>query len=287
MDHTSKLGCKVRHNFLSHNIFYLFFLKKKTKIATILIAYTNFTNYSNFDYMVLNNDNRERYKRNMLLHDIGAEGQEKILNAKVLIIGVGGLGSPIALYLAAAGIGCIGLIDNDNVDISNLQRQIIHFTDDIGLPKVYSAKAKINAINPEVEVITYHELFDINNATSIISNYDIIIDATDNSYSKFFINDVCVANDKPLIHGAINQYTGNVMTILPGTANYRTLFPEQPTDTPSSASFGILGVVAGIIGIIQATEALKYITGIGALLTDTLLTYDALTMDFTKIHISK
>lgn len=229
----------------------------------------------------------ERYKRHLLLPEIGESGQVKILNAKVLIVGVGGLGSPVALYLAASGVGTIGLIDSDIVDISNLQRQVIHFTNDVDTPKVESARKKINLLNPDVNVITYHTFFDAKNVASIIADYDIVIDATDNSASKFFINDICVAHCKPLIHGAINQFSGNVMTILPGTATYRTLFPTQPQNTPPSANYGVLGVVAGMIGMIQATEALKLITGIGELLTNKLLTYNALSMDFTKINLKR
>ncbi len=227
----------------------------------------------------------ERYKRHYLLPEIGEKGQQLIRDAKVLIIGVGGLGSPVALYLAAAGIGKIGLIDNDAVDESNLQRQIIHTTPDIGIPKVESAKRKIRDLNPEVEVIAMHRYFSRDNASEILPHYDIVIDATDNSASKFLINDICVEHNMPLIHGAINQFSGNVMTILPGHANYRTIFPIEPENTRPSSDFGVLGVVAGFIGIIQATEALKYITHTGMLLTDTLLVYDALEMTTTKISL--
>lgn len=234
----------------------------------------------------MDNIQRERYKRHILLPGIGEDGQKKIMDSRVLIIGTGGLGSPVALYLTAAGVGTIGLVDSDKVDISNLQRQIIHSTPDIRKPKVESAAEKMKNLNPDVNIIKYNTYFDRSNAVDIISGFDIIIDATDNSESKFFINDICVKCRKPLIHGAINQFSGNVMTILPGHADYRDIFPVEPLNTPPSSNYGVLGVIAGTIGIIQATEALKIITGVGTPLTDKLLTYDALNLDFTKININ-
>ena len=227
----------------------------------------------------------ERYKRHLQLPEVGEEGQKKISESKVLIVGVGGLGSPVAYYLAAAGVGLIGIIDNDKVDASNLQRQIIHSTKDIGREKVYSAEEKLKAMNPDVEIVSYKKYFDESTARDIVKEYDIVVDATDNSKSKFFINDVCVEMGKPLVHGAINQFTGNVMTILPGTSNYRTIFEEQPTETLPSSTYGVLGVVPGVIGCIQATDVLKYILGIGELLIDQILTFDARTMDFNKYRL--
>ena len=235
----------------------------------------------------MDNIQRERYKRHILLPEIGENGQDKILNSSVLIIGTGGLGSPVAMYLTAAGVGTIGLVDSDKVDISNLQRQIIHSTPDVGKSKVESAAEKMKSLNPDVNIIKYNTYFDDSNAENIISGFDIIIDATDNSESKFFINDVCVKNSKPLVHGAINQFSGNVMTIMPGHANYRDLFPEEPLNTAPSSNYGVLGVIAGTIGILQATEVLKIITGAGGLLTDRILTYNALEMSFTKINVIK
>lgn len=235
----------------------------------------------------MNDIQYERYKRHILLPQIGEDGQNKILNSKVLIIGTGGLGSPVAMYLTAAGVGTIGLVDSDKVDISNLQRQIIHYTPDIGKLKVESAAKKMKKLNPDVNIIQYNTYFDNTNGENIIRDFDVIIDATDNPESKFFINDICVKNRKPLVHGAINQFRGNVMTIIPGHADYRDLFPEKPVSTVPASSYGVLGVIAGTIGIIQATETLKIITGVGTLLTDKILIYDALNMDFTKININK
>ncbi len=233
----------------------------------------------------MDNNQQERYKRNILLPEIGIEGQQKISAARVLIIGVGGLGSPVALYLAAAGVGTLGLMDFDNVDISNLQRQVIHYTPDIDTPKVDSAKKKLRQLNPDIRLVTYQQLFNADNAKEIVNDYDILVDATDNSAAKFFINDTAVRYRKPLVHGAINQFSGVVMTILPNHANYRDVFPEQPTSTPPSSNYGILGAIAGTIGTIQATEVLKLITNSGTPLTDTLLIYDALKMEFQKITV--
>lgn len=233
----------------------------------------------------MDNNQQQRYKRNIQLPEIGIEGQQKIAAARVLIIGIGGLGSPVALYLAAAGVGTLGLMDFDNVDITNLQRQIIHYTPDIDTPKVDSAKKKLRQLNPDIRLVTYQQLFNADNAQQIVNEYDILVDATDNSTAKFFINDIAVKYRKPLVHGAINQFSGVVMTILPNHANYRDLFPEEPTSTPPSSDYGILGAIAGTIGTIQATEVLKLITNSGAPLTDTLLIYDALKMEFQKIIV--
>ncbi len=228
----------------------------------------------------------QRYSRHILLQDVGVEGQEKILNGKVLIIGAGGLGAPIALYLAAAGVGTIGIIDGDVVDLSNLQRQVIHFTPDVDKPKVLSAKEKINLINPDVNVITYQELFTAANAFDIIKDYDFIVDGTDNFPVKFLINDACVLAGKPFSHGGILRFEGQTLTYLPGHACYRCLFnaPPPPNAVPTCSQAGVLGAIAGMLGTIQAAEVLKYLTGVGDLLTDRLLTFNAKTMDFRKIN---
>lgn len=170
----------------------------------------------------------QRYSRHILLQDVGVEGQEKILNAKVLVVGAGGLGAPVSLYLAAAGIGRIGIIDADVVDLSNLQRQVIHFTKDVGVPKVDSAKEKILAINPDVKVDTFHEFLWSGNALDIIKEYDFIVDGTDNFPVKFLINDACVMAGKPFSHGGILRFNGQTFTHLPGTACYRCFFKEPP-----------------------------------------------------------
>ena len=232
----------------------------------------------------------ERYSRHILLDDVGVEGQEKLLRAKVLIIGAGGLGSPAALYLAAAGVGTIGIVDSDSVEISNLQRQIAHFTKDIGASKVESAAEKMQAINPDITVKTYKEYLCAENTTGIIEGYDFVIDGTDNFPTKFLVNDACIFLGKPLSHGGILRFNGQTMTIIPGqTACYRCSFrkPPPPDAVPSCAQAGVLGAIAGMLGTIQAAEALKFITGTGELLTDALLTFDARTMAFRKIRLSK
>ena len=178
--------------------------------------------------MNLNEEQIERYSRHIILQGVGGDGQEKLLNGKVLIIGAGGLGAPVALYLAAAGVGHIGIIDADIVDISNLQRQVIHFTPDIGRPKVESAKEKMNQINPDVKVTTYYDLFTKDNALDILKDYDFVIDGTDSFPSKFLINDACVIAKKPFSHGGILRFDGQTMTHVPGTASYRCVFKDPP-----------------------------------------------------------
>ncbi len=234
--------------------------------------------------MILTEEEKQRYRRNILVPEIGEVGQLKLKQASVLIVGVGGLGSPVALYLSAAGIGRIGLIDGDCVDMSNLQRQVSHFTSDIGKTKVLSAKEKMSALNPNINIETYTEFIDEVNAEQIISQYDFIIDATDRNATKFLINDICVKLKKPYSHGSIYVNQGHVMTILPGTACYRCLFDSMPDDYGEKGQFG---VVPGIIGMIQATETIKYIVGMGELLTNRLLMYDAVSMTFTELKINK
>lgn len=224
----------------------------------------------------------ERYSRHIILGEVGGKGQEKILKGKVLIIGVGGLGSPVALYLAAAGVGTIGLVDGDVVDRSNLQRQVIHFTPDIGKPKVISAKEKINQINPECEVKVFQERAVAANIAGLIAQYDFIIDGTDNFPAKFLVNDACVLNKKPYSHGGILRFDGQTMTYVPGSTCYRCIFLNPPPKNivPSCSQAGVLGAVAGMLGTIQAAEALKFLIGKGELLTNRLLIFNALKMDF-------
>lgn len=241
--------------------------------------------------MALSNEQLERYSRHIILKEVGGKGQQKLLKAKVLIIGTGGLGAPAALFLAAAGIGTIGLVDFDAVELSNLQRQIIHQTRDVGKPKVISGKETINEMNPDVNVITYQEWVRSENIVDIINdqNYDFIIDGTDNFPAKFLINDACVLLAKPFSHAGIIRFQGQTLTYLPGQGPcYRCIFqaPPPPDAVPTCKQAGVLGVMGGIIGTIQATEALKYILGVGKLLNGSLLTYDALTMDFRKIKLS-
>jgi molybdopterin/thiamine biosynthesis adenylyltransferase len=227
----------------------------------------------------------QRYSRHILLQDVGVEGQEKIRNGKVLVVGAGGLGAPVALYLAAAGVGTIGIVDGDVVDLSNLQRQVIHFTPDVNRPKVQSAKEKIQLINPNVKVNTYQEFLAADNALDIIKDYDFIVDGTDNFPVKFLINDACVMAGKPFSHGGILRFEGQTFTHLPGTACYRCMFiaPPPAGSVPTCSQAGVLGAIAGMLGTIQAAETLKYLTGVGQLLTNQLLTFNAKTMDFRKI----
>lgn len=227
-----------------------------------------------------------RYSRHILLKDVGVEGQEKIRNGKVLVVGAGGLGAPVALYLAAAGVGTIGIVDGDVVDLSNLQRQVIHFTGDVGHPKVESARDKMLAINPNVKVNTIRDFLMSDNALDIIKDYDFIVDGTDNFPVKFLINDACVMAGKPFSHGGILRFEGQTFTHLPGTACYRCLFKSPPpaNAVPTCSQAGVLGAIAGMLGTIQAAETLKYLTGVGELLTNKLLTFNAKTMDFRKIN---
>lgn len=232
----------------------------------------------------------ERYSRHILLQDVGVEGQEKLLEAKVLIVGAGGLGAPVALYLAAAGVGTVGIVDNDCVEISNLQRQITHFTKDINVAKVTSAAEKMHAINPEIKVRTYKEFLRAENIRDIIREYHFIVDGTDNFPTKFLVNDACVMENIPFSHGGILRFDGQTMTVLPGKSScYRCAFrsPPPPDAVPTCSQAGVLGAIAGMLGTIQATETLKYITGVGQLLTDTLLSFNAKTMDFRKAPLQR
>lgn len=235
--------------------------------------------------MSLNEEQTIRYSRHILLKDVGGTGQERLLKGKVLIIGAGGLGAPAALYLAAAGVGTIGIVDADRVDLSNLQRQIIHFTPDLDRPKVESAREKIEAINPDVKVVTYLARVDSTNITEIIRDYDFVIDGTDNFPTKFLINDACVMEGKPFSHGGILRFDGQTFTYLPGTGCYRCVFPAPPPKgaVPTCSEAGILGAVAGMLGTVQAAEALRYLLGKGKLLTNRLLIFNALDMEYRTV----
>ncbi|CAH2031996.1 HesA/MoeB/ThiF family protein [Trichlorobacter ammonificans] len=232
----------------------------------------------------------ERYSRHIILKEVGGTGQRKLLDGRVLIIGAGGLGAPIALYLAAAGVGTIGIADADDVDLSNLQRQVIHFTPDIGTPKVESARRKMQAINPDVTVVTYKEWISAANIAAIIAEYDFVIDGTDNFAAKFLINDACVLAGKPYSHGGILQFDGQTITVQPGeSACYRCIFPEPPPKDaiPTCSRAGVIGVLPGVVGTIQATEAIKFLLGTGELLTNRLLTYSALRMKFREVPLKR
>lgn len=238
--------------------------------------------------MGLSKEQLERYTRHILLKEIGEEGQKKLSEARVLIIGAGGLGSPAALYLAAAGVGTIGIADADVVDLSNLQRQVIHTTDDLGKKKVDSAKETITAINPDITVYTYTEFVDRNNIIDLIRDYDFVLDCTDNFETKYLINDACVMAKKPFSHAGVFQFEGQVTTVIPGEGPcYRCIYKNPPLKgaAPNTKEVGIVGTVPGIAGCLQATEAIKYITGAGELLVGSLLVFDALSMEFHKIEI--
>lgn len=238
----------------------------------------------------MNRTQSERYSRQILLNQIGKEGQEKLLSSRVLIAGAGGLGSPAALYLASAGVGHIGILDDDIVDLTNLQRQIIHSTESVGTPKVLSAKNRITAINPEIEVSPLRERLGKDNVKEIFNSYDFIVDATDNFETKFLINDACVALKKPFSHGGIQEFGGQLMTYVPGEGPcYRCIFEEPPEAgvIPTCREVGVIGCMAGIIGTLQSMETVKYLLGIGELLTGRLLTVDALTMEFRQVRFHK
>jgi molybdopterin-synthase adenylyltransferase len=240
--------------------------------------------------MKLTEDQITRYSRHIILKEVGGKGQNKLLNGRVLIIGAGGLGSPIALYLAAAGVGTIGIVDADQVELSNLQRQVIHFTDDIGKSKVLSAREKMLAINPGINVIAQETWVTAENIAALVADYDFIIDGTDNFAAKCLINDACVLGGKPFSHGGIHQFDGQTMTVLPGeSACYRCVFPEPPPRDviPSCSQAGVIGVLPGVLGTLQATEAIKYLLGAGDLLTGRLLTFSALRMRFREIAVKK
>lgn len=238
--------------------------------------------------MIFSDEQKERYARHIALKEMGEKGQETLLKSRVLIIGAGGLGSPAAMYLAAAGVGTIGIADADEVDLSNLQRQIIHSTQNIGKAKVLSAQERIGEINPDVTVNTHKMYVTAENIADLIADYDFVIDATDNFQSKFLINDACVTAKKPFCHGGILRFEGQLMTYVPEKGPcYRCIFKEPPADgvVPNSRQTGIIGALPGVIGTLQATEAIKYLIGAGDLLTGYLLTYDALKMEFRKIKL--
>ncbi|MBA2518739.1 MAG: molybdopterin-synthase adenylyltransferase MoeB [Chloroflexia bacterium] len=238
----------------------------------------------------LSPDQRRRYSRHLLIPEVGEAGQQKLLDAKVLLVGAGGLGSPAAFYLAAAGVGTLGVLDADTVDDSNLQRQILHTTDRLGVAKVDSARTAIESLNPDVRVIGHNTRLHKENVLDIFSGYDIILDGTDNFATRYLINDACVLLNKPNIHGSIFRFEGQATTFIAGQGPcYRCLFPTPPPPelAPSCAEAGVLGVLPGTIGLLQATEVIKLILGIGDPLVGRLLTYDALTTEFRALRLSR
>ena len=237
--------------------------------------------------MAFTDDQVQRYSRHILLKGVGGKGQRKLLESRVLVVGTGGLGSPIALYLAAAGVGHIGLIDPDTVELSNLQRQVIHHTPDVDRPKVVSAAEKIADLNPDVTVETYQMRLDKDNILGLIGEYDFVVEGTDNFPTKFLVNDACVLADRAFNQGGILRFQGQTMTHVPGSASYRCVYrePPPPGSVPTCSEAGVLGAVAGMLGTIQATEALKYLLGIGELLTNRIMMFDALTMAVRVVDV--
>jgi len=241
---------------------------------------------------VLSEDQRIRYSRHTILNEIGEEGQVKLLDSKVLLIGAGGLGSPAALYLAAAGVGTLGIVDFDTVDVSNLQRQILHSTDDVGRPKVDSARDRLQGINPDVNVIGHQEPISSANAMEIIEDYDLVINGSDNFPTRYLVNDACQFLNKPLVDASIFMFEGQITVYDPRDAEspcYRCLYPDPPPpgEVPSCAEGGVLGVLPGIIGSLQAIEAIEVLLGIGETLVGRLLMVDTLDMSFRTLKIGR
>ena len=239
--------------------------------------------------MVLTPDQVNRYSRHIIMGDVGSKGQRNLLQAKALIVGAGGLGSPSAIYLALAGVGTIGIVDFDVVEISNLQRQILHHTSDIGRPKLESAKDNINSYNPDTNVVLHEVRLESDNAREIISQYDLVINGADNFATRYLVNDACYLEGKPLVDGSILIFDGQATLFLPGQGCYRCLFPEPPPPglVPNCAEAGVLGALTGLVGSIQATEALKHFLGIGESLVSRLLLIDALSMSFREVRLKR
>ncbi len=240
--------------------------------------------------MTLSKDEILRYSRHLIVPEVGMEGQLKLKAAKVLLVGTGGLGAPLGLYLAAAGIGRIGLVDFDVVDFTNLQRQVIHFTKDVGRPKIDSAAEKMQALNPNVEIVKHEVALSSENALDILKDYDLVVDGTDNFPTRYLVNDACVLLGKPNVYGSIFRFEGQATIFAyEGGPCYRCLYPEPPPPglVPSCAEGGVLGILPGTIGLIQATETVKLILGIGEPLVGRLLLYDALAMRFRELKLRK
>lgn len=237
---------------------------------------------------VLSAEQEARYSRHTMLPEIGVDGQVKLLESKVLCIGAGGLGAPSSLYMAAAGIGTIGMVDDDVVDASNLQRQVIHNTERIGMPKVESAAQTLTGINPDVDVVPHQARLTSDNIMEILPHYDVVVDGADNFQTRYLVNDAALKLGKPVIHASIFRFEGQ-LTVFPadGGPCYRCLYPEPPPpeDAPSCAEAGVLGILPGIMGVLQATEAIKIILGLGTTLAGRLLTYDALRSKFRELKL--
>jgi adenylyltransferase/sulfurtransferase len=231
-----------------------------------------------------------RYARHIILPEVGGVGQKKLLEGKVLLLGAGGLGSPAGFYLAAAGVGTLGIVDYDVVDESNLQRQILHKTTDVGRPKVESAKETLQALNPDITVRTYKEKLSSENVLDIFADYDVILDGTDNFPTRYLVNDACVLSRKPNVHGSIFRFEGQATVFVPFEGPcYRCLYPEPPPPgmVPSCQEAGVLGVLPGVIGVIQAIETIKLLLGVGSQLVGRLLLFDALAMSFKEMRLRR
>jgi adenylyltransferase/sulfurtransferase len=231
-----------------------------------------------------------RYSRHIILPEVGGKGQEKIMSAKVFIVGAGGLGCPVGYYLTAAGVGTIIMVDNDNVELSNLQRQIAHNTERIGMPKVESAKKTFNALNPDVNIVALNQKITKDNIIDLIKDVDVVVDGSDNFPTRYLVNDACVIAGKPLVSGAILRFEGQVTTIVPKQGHcYRCLFEEMPPAglVPSCQEAGVLGALPGIVGGLQSMEVLKYILGKGDLLTNQMIIFDAMKANFRKVKVPK
>jgi adenylyltransferase/sulfurtransferase len=238
--------------------------------------------------MELTEEQRQRYGRHIILPEVGEEGQKKIAEAKVCIVGAGGLGSSVGYYLSAAGIGTIAIADSDTVELSNLQRQIVHSVKTLGMPKVESAKKTFESLNPDVKVHAIKERITKYNVLDVIRDYEIVVDCSDNFPTRFLLNDACVLQRKPLVTGAVWRFEGQVTTILPHDGPcYRCLFEEPPGSLHPPEETGLLGVVPGVIGVLQATEVLKLVLGLGEILKGELLIYDALRSSFRKVTVPK
>ncbi|MEJ2182823.1 MAG: molybdopterin-synthase adenylyltransferase MoeB [Nitrospirota bacterium] len=240
--------------------------------------------------MELSDEQIHRYSRHIILPEVGGKGQKKLLSSKVFIVGAGGLGCPAGYYLAAAGVGTLGIVDNDEVELSNLQRQIAHNVHSLGQPKVQSVKRAFEALNPDVHVVALRERITKDTIMELIRDYDVVVDGSDNFPTRYLVNDACVMMGKPLVSGAILRFEGQVTTILPHEGHcYRCLFEEPPPPglVPSCQEAGVLGVLPGVVGSLQATEVLKLLLGRGRVLKNELLIYSALQMDFRKIKVPR
>ena len=239
--------------------------------------------------LVLTPEQVSRYSRHIIMGDVGSRGQRALLQSKALIVGAGGLGSPSAIYLTLAGVGTVGIVDFDVVDISNLQRQILHHTKDIGRPKLESAKDNLKSYNPDVNVVLHEDRLESHNAREIISQYDLVINGADNFATRYLVNDACYLEGKPLVDGSILIFDGQATVFIPGEGCYRCLFPSPPPPgmVPNCAEAGVLGALTGLVGSIQSTEALKLMLGIGESLSSRLMLIDALSMSFREVKLKR